>query len=336
MAEETLSLDDVRDLTRRALAGSGVVSANVDPVATSVVAAEADGIRSHGLARLPTYCEHARCGKVDGAAEPMAARVRAGALKVDARDGFAHPAIDLGFRHLPDMARENGIAAMAVTNSYNCGVVGYHVERLADQGLVALGFVNAPAAIAPYGAKDPVFGTNPLACAVPRPDRAPLVIDQSSSVVAKSEIVVHKQKGEPIPEGWALDKHGQPTTDAATALDGGTMVPFGGYKGANQALIVELMATVLTGATLSLDASSFASNDGGPPRTGQFFIAIDPESHGGPGYAERLGRLLGAITAQDGGRLPGEGRLDARARTTRDGVGVPENLLATIRGYADA
>lgn len=333
--DETLTLDDVRDLTRRALAANGVTETNRDPVAASVVAAEADGIRSHGLARLPTYCEHARVGKIDGAAEPTAERVGSGALRIDARDGFAHPAIDLGLAQLPDMAREAGIAAMAITNSYNCGVVGYHVERLAERGLIALGFVNAPASIAPFGAKEPVFGTNPVACAVPRSSgEAPLVIDQSSSVVAKSEIVVHKQKGEAIPEGWALDAAGASTTDPEAALAGGTMVPAGGHKGANQALLVELLAAVLTGATLSLDASSFAGNQGGPPRTGQFFIALEPETFGGSGYRDRLTRLLGAIVDQEGGRLPGEGRLRARTRTTHDGVRVPVRLLETIRGYA--
>jgi (2R)-3-sulfolactate dehydrogenase (NADP+) len=222
---------------------------------------------------------------------------------------------------------------MAVTNSYNCGVVGYHLERIAEAGLMALGFVNAPASIAPWGGKAPVFGTNPLACAVPRTDGTPLVIDQSSSVVAKSEVVVHKQKGEPLPEGWALDKYGRPTTDPEAALDGGTMVPAGGYKGANQALIVELFASVLAGTTLSLDASSFATNAGGPPRTGQLFMALDPESFAGGGFARQLDRLLGAIAGQEGARLPGDGRLSARERTRTHGIEISDKLHRTLRGY---
>lgn len=331
-----LQLSDVEDLSRRALAASGVGESNLDPLVRSVVAAEADGIHSHGLARLPTYCEHARCGKIDGRARPRAERLKPGVLRVDARDGFAHPAIDLGLRTLPEMARETGLAAMAVTNSYNCGVVGYHLERIAEHGLMALGFVNAPASIAPWGGKDAVFGTNPLACAVPRRDRAPLVIDQSSSVVAKSEVVVHKQQGEPLPDGWALDKDGHPTTDPEAALAGGTMQPAGGYKGANQALIVELFAAVLARATLSIDASSFASNDGGPPRTGQLFLALDPGSFAGDGFADQLERLLAAITAQEGTRLPGDGRLAARERTARHGVEISDKLHDTLEGYAAA
>jgi (2R)-3-sulfolactate dehydrogenase (NADP+) len=297
------------------------------------VASEADGIHSHGLARLPTYCEHARCGKIDGNATPTWREVGQTGISVDARDGFAHPAIDLGLQQLLPMARESGIAAMAVTNSYNCGVVGYHMERIADAGLVALGFVNAPASIAPFGGRRGVFGTNPIACGVPRRNDPPMVIDQSSSVVAKSEVVVHSQKGEPIPEGWALDREGRPTHDPKAALDGGTMVPAGGYKGANMALLVEIMAVGMTGATLSINASSFANNEGGSPRTGQFFIALNPETFSGPGFLDRMETLFETILSQEGARLPGGRRLEARERTATEGVTIRKALHEKLLGY---
>ena len=330
-----LTLDDVEALTQRALVASNTREDNAQSVTRSVVASEADGIHSHGLARLPTYCAHARCGKIDGHADPAAERVASSGIRVDARDGFAHPAIDLGLEHFLPLAREMGVAALGITNSYNCGVVGYHVERIADEGLIALGFVNAPASIAPWGGSSPVFGTNPLACAVPRRDTAPLVIDQSSSVVAKSEIVVHKQKGEPIPEGWALNANGQPTTDPDEALKG-SMVPVGEYKGAGIALIVEIMAAAVTGANFAIDASSFATNEGGSPRTGQFFIAIDPSAFAGDGFLDRLEYLLRAIEGQEGTRLPGQGRLRARTRTASEWVEISESLHQTLKGYAEA
>lgn len=330
----SLTLADVEALTQRALVASNTREDNARSVTRSVVASEADGIHSHGLARLPTYCEHARCGKIDGHADPTVETVASAGLRVDAADGFAHPAIDLGMAQLFPLARETGVAAMAVHRSYNCGVVGYHMERIAQEGLVGLGFVNAPASIAPWGGKHPVFGTNPLACGVPRQHEPPLVIDQSSSVVAKSEIVVHKQKGEPIPEGWALDAAGNPTTDPAAALAGGTMVPMGGYKGAGIALIVEILAAAVTGANLSIDASSFADNEGGSPRTGQFFVAIDPERFAGPDFPQRLERLLSAIAEQDGARLPGRGRLAARERTAREGITINEALYEKLQAYA--
>lgn len=329
-----LTLGEVEALTRAALQASGVNPANEPSVTASVVAAEAEGVHSHGLARLPTYCAHAKVGKIDGKATPTLSRPRPGLVRVDAADGFAHPAIDLGLPALLDAARAQGIAALAVTNSYNCGVVGYHVERIAKAGLMALGFVNAPASIAPVGGTKPVFGTNPIAFAVPRADGEPLVLDQSSSVVAKSEIVVHDQRGEAIPLGWALDKAGQPTTDPKAALAGGTMVPAGGYKGAGLALIVEMFAAWLTGAHLSIDASSFADNTGGSPRTGQMFIAIDPGPLAGPSAAARMAHLFAAITNQEGARLPGGRRAAARVRTAREGVKIPQALLDKLTAIA--
>ena len=194
-------------------------------------------------------------------------------------------------------------------------------------------FVNAPASMAPAGGVRPVFGTNPIAFAAPRGDAPPLVLDQSASVVAKSELVVHQQRGEPIPLGWALDKDGNPTTDPVAGL-AGSMVPAGGYKGAGPALIVEMMAAWLTGASLSIDASSFADNKGGSPRTGQCFLAIDPGPLAGPEAAERLARLFGAIEGQDGARLPGSRRAAARERTAREGISIPAGLHARILGYA--
>jgi (2R)-3-sulfolactate dehydrogenase (NADP+) len=330
----TLTLAEVAALTRAALARSGVAAWNLDPLVDSVVAAEADGIHSHGLARLPTYCEHARCGKIDGAARPVLNRPRPGLVRVDAQDGFAHPAIELGLPALMEAARTQGIAALAVTRSYNCGVVGHHVERIAQGGLLALGFVNAPASMAPAGGTRPVFGTNPIAFAAPRGDLPPLVLDQSASVVAKSELIVHQNRGEAIPLGWALDKDGKPTTDPAAGL-AGSMVPAGGYKGAGQALIVEMMAAWLTGANLSIEASSFADNKGGSPRTGQCFVAIDPGPLAGPDAAARLARLFGAIQEQDGARLPGSRRLAARARTARDGVPIAAALHRRLLACAE-
>ncbi|OYX14549.1 MAG: sulfolactate dehydrogenase [Rhizobiales bacterium 32-66-8] len=329
-----LTLEEVGTLTAKALAASGVSPENAQSVTASVVAAEAEGVHSHGLARLPTYCAHAKVGKIDGTAVPVLTQPRPALVRVDAADGFAHPAIDLGLPALFAAARTQGLAALAVTNSYNCGVVGYHVDRIARAGFLALAFVNAPASIAPMGGKTPVFGTNPIALAVPQAGADPLVLDQSSSVVAKSEIMVHDQRGQDIPLGWALDADGQPTTSTKAALAGGSMVPSGGHKGAGLALLVELLAAWLTGSSLSIDASSFADNAGGSPRTGQFFIAIDPGPLAGPDAGARLAHLFDAISGQDGARLPGTRRAEARRRTAIEGIPCPQALLEKLTAIA--
>lgn len=330
----TMTLDEVEALSRAALERSGASEPNAESVARSIRAAEAAGIRSHGLARLATYCEHVRCGKVDGRALPGVERLAPAAWRADARTGFAHPAIEAGMAPLEQSARACGIAALAVINSYNCGVVGDHVERLAAQGFVGLAFVNTPRAIAPWGGKAALFGTNPIALAVPRRGQAPLVIDQSSSVVARGEIMLHEQQGKPIPEGWALDAEGRPTTDPAKALHGGSLVPAGGYKGVGIALLVEVMAAALTGANFSFAASSFANNDGGPPRTGQFFIALSATIFGGDTVEGRVEELVTRMLAEPGTRLPGAKRLAARERTAAAGVIVPAALHAKLAALA--
>ena len=331
----TLSLDQVEDLTQRALEACGANEANAKSVAASVADSEADGIHSHGLARLPTYCEHLLSGKVSGKVTPSYERMATSAITVDAQYGFAHPAIELGLKVVLPLVAETGIVVLSVINSYNCGVCGYHVRRIAEAGKVALGFVNAPASIAPWGGHRALFGTNPISCAVPRDDAPPLVIDQASSVIARSEVAVRAQSGEPLDEGWALDKDGRPTTDPKAALDGGTMMPAGGYKGAGLALIVEIMAAVVAGANLSHEASSFADNEGGPPGTGQCFIVIDPELVSGPNFAARVERLIAAMESQDGARLPGTRRLDLRAKAEAEGIDINDDLHARLLAYCD-
>ena len=245
--------------------------------------------------------------------------------------GFAHPAIALGFDALIGVAHSQGIAALAIRNSYNCGVLGQHTRVLAEAGLMGIGFTNAPASIAPSGGQKPVIGTNPISVAAPDgTGGVAVLIDQSASVIAKSEIMKHAREGKPIPEGWGLDAQGQPTTDPEVALQG-SMAPSGGYKGVGIALIVEMMAAAMTGATLGKDASPFSGTEGGPPKTGQFFIAIDPVASSGGTFADRITSLTGAIHAQAGARLPGDGRGTKRARALTDGVAVSSATLAKIR-----
>ncbi len=302
-------------------------------MARATAAIEADGVTSHGLAYIPICCEHVRCGKVDGRAQPVLSRPAPAVIAVDAATGFAHPAIDLGFEALIPTARKLGVAVLAVRNSYNCGVLGYHTHRLAKEGLLAIGFTNAPASIAPVGGRRPVVGTNPFSLAVPDSEGgAAVLIDQSASVIAKSEIMKHVREGLPIPPEWALDPDGRPTTDPEIALKG-SMAPSGGYKGVGVALMVEIMAAAMTGATLGVNASPFSGTKGGPPKTGQFFLAIDPGATSGGLFAERLSALVAEIRDQPGARAPGDGRKVARRRAERKGVTVNPATLEKVRGW---
>lgn len=334
-AQTVMSIDEITALAREALTAAGASALQAQPLARAIAAAEADGIPSHGLSYLPTYCEHLRCGKVLGGAIPDVSKPKPALLVVDARSGFAHPAIEAGFSQLAPLAREMGVAVMAVRNSYNCGVLGYHTERLAGEGLLALGFTNAPASIAPAGGRKAVVGTNPFAIAVPDGKGGVAIsIDQSASVVAKSEVMRHKRAGKPIPEGWAFGPDGQFTTDPDTALKG-TMAPSGGYKGFGAGLMVEILAAAASGAVLAIDASPFSGPVGGPPRTGQFFIAIDAQASSGGVFAERIARLAEAIAAQEGAHVPGAKRRTARTKA-QTGISVPSDLIGQIRATIEA
>jgi (2R)-3-sulfolactate dehydrogenase (NADP+) len=303
-------------------------------LARGIAAAEQDGVTSHGLAYLPTYCEHLQCGKVVGTASPVAKRAAPGVITVDAASGFAHLAIERGFAELIPLARTQGIASLAVRNSYNAGVLGYHTERLAREGLLALGFTNAPASIAPSGGKKPVLGTNPWSLAVADGNGgAILVIDQSSSTIAKSEVMKKARLGELIPLGWALDPDGKPTTDPTIGLKG-SMAPSGGYKGVGSAILVEVMAACLAGAHLGVEASPFSGPVGGPPKTGQHFIAIDASVTSGGAFADRMNTLMVALTADPATHIPGQGRRAARARIDRDGARIDAGIHAKCVGLA--
>ena len=326
----TLSLAEIEELSFKALVAAGTSAGNARPLAIATAATEADGVASHGLAYIPIYAEHVQCGKVDGQAVPKLEVPRPGVITVDAATGFAHSAIDKGFDQLIPLARQQGVAALSIRNSYNCGVLGYHTNRLAESGLVGIGFTNAPASIAPSGGYKPVVGTNPFSIAAPGIDGKPtILIDQSASTIAKSEVMKHAREGKPIPVGWALDGEGNPTTDPNVGLKG-SMAPSGGYKGVGVALLVEMMAAALTGATLGINASPFSGTAGGPPKTGQFFLAIDPAATAGDAFAGRITELAQAVHAQDGAHLPGDGRTKKRALAQTQGVAVNTATLARI------
>jgi (2R)-3-sulfolactate dehydrogenase (NADP+) len=323
----TLSLGQAESLVAEALTRCRTSRDNAVCVARALVAAEADGLKGHGLTRVPSYAAQARIGKVDGLAVPAIERPRPGAAMIDARNGFAYPALDAAVALLPGMARAAGIAGAAIRRSHHCGAAGHPVERLAEQGLVAVMFANTPAAIAPWGGSIPVFGTNPIAFACPLPGRPPVVVDLALSKVARGNILAAKQKGERIPPGWALDGAGQPTTDPDAALTG-TMLPVGDAKGTALALMVELLAAGLTGANFAAEASSFLDAEGPPPGTGQLIVAFDPAAFGGS--VARFGVLIASIESQPGARLPGTRRLAARRKAARDGLPVSDALWREI------
>ncbi|MDZ5695920.1 Ldh family oxidoreductase [Chelativorans sp. M5D2P16] len=328
MSDTRLSIEEATALVVETLLRCKTSRPNAEAVARALVGAELAGQAGHGLRRMPSYCAQALSGKVDGMAVPQAAETRPGALAVDAAHGFAYPALELALDWLPDAARRQGVAIAGLRRSHHCGVTGLFVERLAEAGIIGLMVANSPAAMAPWGGKRALFGTNPIAFAAPLVGAEPLVIDISLSKVARGKIMAAKQKGEAIPEGWALDAEGRPTTDPEAAL-AGTMVPMGDVKGTALALMVEMLCAGLTGANYAYEATSFFEAEGTPPGTGQTLIAVDPAAFG-PGAGARFAEMARLIEDMEGVRLPGRRRQALKRELAHGGIPADPKLLREI------
>ena len=335
MNRQNYSLERLHQIAVDALCAHDVSAENAEMVARALVAAEADGLKGHGMSRLPSYCGQAASGKVDGRAQPEAVQVADAAVRIDARHGFAYPAIALAIDKLSALAPKTGIATAAVIHSHHCGAAGHHAEALARRGLLGLLFANTPKAIAPWSGSQGVFGTNPIAFAAPRIDQPPVVIDLSLSKVARGKIMVAEQEGASIPEGWALDDRGRPTTDPKAAMQG-TMLPMGDAKGAALVLMVEILSAALTGAHFAFEASSFFTSKGESPGVGQLLLAMAPDPLSGESFFPRLEVLLTAILQQRNTRLPGDRRLRLRQEAQQNGVLLTEQqdeqLIALGKG----
>lgn len=328
MSSDRLSIQEATGLVVETLMRCRTSRPNAEAVARALIGAELAGQAGHGLRRMPSYCAQALSGKVDGMAEPQKAETRPGALAVDAAHGFAYPALELALSWLPEAARKQGVAIAGIRRSHHCGVTGLFVEKLADAGLIGLMVANSPAAMAPWGGKRALFGTNPIAFAAPLEGADPLVVDVSLSKVARGKIMAAKQKGESVPEGWALDAEGNPTTDPDAAL-AGTMVPMGDAKGTALAMMVEMLCAGLTGANYAYDATSFFEGEGTPPGTGQTLIAIDPAAFG-EGATARFTEMARLIEEMDGARLPGRRRQALKRELESDGIPADPELMRQI------
>ena len=332
------SLADLTDLATRALAASGAGEAMAASTAKALVGADAQGLTSHGVARVPQYAGFLKNGRADGKAVAAMVRAKGAAILVDAKDGLAFPACDLAIGEAIVRAREYGIAIAGVTNSHHFGVAAYHLEAVAAQGMAGIAMSNSPAAMPMPAGKRALFGTNPIAAVFPRRHGAAISIDLSLSEVARGKIMVAAQKGESIPPGWALDKEGNPTTDAKAALEG-MMLPFGsrdgGAKGAMLALMVELIVVALTGAQFGFEADSFFVAEGNRPQLGQAFIIINPNAlAGNDTYTERVETLLTAMLADEGVRLPGARRNALAEKAVHNGIEIPDALLKQLEALA--
>lgn len=334
MAEITVSFNEALAAAVAALNAAGASPEHAAATGRAVVTAEAEGNRGVGLKHLFTYGDALAAGRAKGAAEPVIEEVSEVVTRVDAAEGLPHLGFERALPRLAEGAKVQGVAMLALSNGYPCGALGYFARKLAeDHALAALAAANAgPAVMAASGGKAPVFCTNPIAFAVPSGFRdangeAPpaLVIDQSSSSASLAKIREYAEAGREIPEGWGLDPAGHPTTDARAAL-AGSLLPFGGARGANIALMVELLAAGLTGANWSKEAPAYNKGNRSPG-AGLFVLAISPLS----GFHARLNDWLDDVQADEGVHLPGLAKGEALHHAHHRGFAVDAELWTRVK-----
>ncbi len=326
-----LSLDEVEELAKSVLVASGMDEHGSTVLAGLVRMSERDGPRSHGLRMLPVYAQSFSSGYANPEADPSVERIAPGVLRGDGDNGYYQIVAAKARDELIEMARANGIAAFTCANCHHLGALRFDTGPLADAGLVALGVVNSLSMVVPQGGIRPVFGTNPMSFACPRPGRAPVVWDQASSMVALMDIRMAAAEGHELPRPAGLDPNGQPTSDPNAILETRSLLPFGEHKGAAIAFLIEVLGAALAGGTLSVDNANREAHGALNIKGGSTLIAIDPARFGNAAFEGYVQRICAEIEGNGDARVPGDGRLKNRAAAEADGVRVTADLMKQLR-----
>ena len=304
----SLSLDEIYKLANKTLLANGCDEENANILSDTIMKAERDGSLSHGLFRLPAYVASLKSKKVNGKARPEVKKISPSVIKILGNHAFAPMVLKVGLPELIKLAKETGVAILAINNSHHMAAMWPETEAVAEQGLVAFACTSYKPMVAPAGAKKALFGTNPISFAWPRPGKTPVVYDMATAAMAMGEVQVAAREGHKVPIGTGLNKDGKETTDPNEIAKGGVLLPFGGYKGSGIAMMVELLAGALIGETFSYETAAKDNKDGGPPSGGEFILAMSPEKIAGLNWDKHSNEFFEKMKSMDGVRLPGERR----------------------------
>jgi len=333
MSTTSLSLNEIYDLAKKTLLANGCDDENANILSDTIMRAERDGSHSHGLFRLPAYVAALKSKKVNGKARPEIKKISPSVIKVLGNNAFAPMVLKTGLPKLVKLAKETGVAVLAITNSHHMAALWPETEAIAEEGLVGFACTSYKPMVAPAGAKKALFGTNPISFAWPRPGKTPVVYDMATAAMAMGEVMVAARDGHKVPLGTGLNKEGKETTDPKEITKGGVLLPFGGYKGSAIAMMVELLAGALIGETFSYETAAKDNNDGGPPSGGEFLLAISPEKIAGSNWDKHSNEFFDKMKTMDGLRLPGErrhkNRLDTGPRK------INEDLVKKIKSLSE-
>jgi LDH2 family malate/lactate/ureidoglycolate dehydrogenase len=251
----------------------GMSERDADLLAETLVHADLRGIHSHGVLRVPEYVRQLTTAGVNPAGRPCVASIHGGAIVVDGGNSMGQIGGTYAMREVIKTARSTGVAFAAVRGSNHCGAMEWYTLLAAQKNMIGVAGTNALPTMAPWGGLDKIVGINPLSVAIPAQENGPLVLDFAFGATAHGKIRIYHQKGVPIPEGWAFDVNGRPTTDADAAL-AGLIQPIGQHKGVGLGMVVGILSTLLSGAAYGTELGNMVD---GPKagRDGHFFLAIN-------------------------------------------------------------
>jgi LDH2 family malate/lactate/ureidoglycolate dehydrogenase len=328
----------LRQITARLAEHVGVSPEDAEIFAHALVDADVHGTSTHGVSRLNIYLERITKGLINPRAELAVDRSHGSVLALDACNGLGQVQAMKALELLIPLAKTNGVAAATIRNSQHFGAVSYYCNYAAERGMILLATTNCEPAMSPTGGYEPFFGTNPIAASFPRKGRPPVKVDLATSIVARGNIIAANKRKEPIPEGWALNRMGEPTTDAAEALLG-TVQTMAGHKGYALALMVEVLSGVLSGAAIGSDVGSMYKNLDRKQDVGHFFCLLDIASFMDEDtFDDRMSRMVERLKTNklrpdaDEILIPGERSARAAAANEHSGVALgPETVVELER-----
>ena len=334
----TVAAEHLRAVTERVFGARGVSAADARFVTDVLVEANLRGHDSHGVVRVPKWVIGLESGAINARCAPRVIRETANAALVDGDRGLGPVVAKVATALVAEKARGAGIAMVSVRRASHIAMLQYYPEVLAAQGLIGVVMSNTEAGVAPYGGIDKVLGTNPLSIGVPGRS-GPIVLDMSTSHVARGRIVVARNRDEQIPEGWAIDDQGRPTRDPDAALLG-ALLPAAGAKGFGLSIMVDLLAGALSGGAVTKAVRGTFRMDEEATK-GDLFLAIDPGAVADPeAFLDRVDDLKADVrasrTAPGVSRiyLPGEPEMECRSNRLEEGIPIETDLLREIETLA--
>ncbi|MBL6078630.1 Ldh family oxidoreductase [Belnapia sp. T18] len=321
---------------------AGVPAADAALVAGLMTEADLIGADGHGVFRLAQYVRRMRAGGMNPRATPRIVEERPASALIDGDNGLGHLATTMAAHTAIAKARSQGVAWCGVRHGNHAGPASLYARMVMEAGMIGLYLaVGSANHLPPWGGLELLLSTNPIAVAVPAGEEPPIILDMATTVAAYGKVKVKAQRGEPMPEGWMIDKQGQPLTDPKRAGEG-LLLPIGGYKGYGLALIFGLLAGTLNGAAMGRDVVDFNADDTTVTNTGQAILAIDLAAFGDPGeFRRRVDGLAREIRGSarlpgvDRIFLPGEQSAATRARRAAEGVPIPPPLRTQLDTLAD-